>query len=173
MNRVFPAALSLVIAAAAFLTGCDRREDLAASTAGNVELAGEHQSYAEFDNWVVHFRAFSASELPPDVARSYNIARSANRAVLNVVILEKNEFGLDRPITGKVTASANNLTGQSKSLDVREVIEPGDGDIPAGIYYIAETTVANRETLIFSLDVTPDGATESYPVRIKQQFYHN
>ena len=173
MNRVFLAALALVIAAGTFLTGCDRREDLAASTAGNVELAGEHQSYVEFDNWVIHFRAFSASELPPDVARSYNIARSANRAVLNVVILEKSEIGLDKPITGTVTASANNLTGQSKALDVREVVEPGDSGGLPGIYYIAETNVANRETLIFSLDVTPDGASESYPVRFKQQFYHN
>ena len=39
------------------------------------------------------------------------------------------------------------------------------------IYYIGETPVANRETLIFDITVTPEGTTGSSEVRFKREFY--
>jgi hypothetical protein len=39
------------------------------------------------------------------------------------------------------------------------------------IYYIGETPVANRETLIFDITVKPEGADTASEVRFKRQFY--
>jgi hypothetical protein len=41
------------------------------------------------------------------------------------------------------------------------------------IYYIGETPVANQETLIFDISVTPDGVSEASDIRFKRQFYTN
>ena len=40
---------------------------------------------------VVHFSAQSTDQLPPEVARAYNIVRSKNRAMLNVSVLEEDQ----------------------------------------------------------------------------------
>ena len=39
------------------------------------------------------------------------------------------------------------------------------------IYYIGETPVANRETLVFDITVTPEGVSEASDIRFKRQFY--
>ena len=39
------------------------------------------------------------------------------------------------------------------------------------IYYIGETPVANRETLIFDISVMPEGTPEASAVRFKRQFF--
>ena len=39
------------------------------------------------------------------------------------------------------------------------------------IYYIGEVTIANRETLIFDISVTPDGVEKPSEVRFKRQFF--
>ena len=39
------------------------------------------------------------------------------------------------------------------------------------IYYIGETPVANRETLIFDITVQPEGVDMPSDVRFKRQFY--
>jgi hypothetical protein len=41
------------------------------------------------------------------------------------------------------------------------------------IYYIGETPVANRETLIFDITITPEGVDKSVDVRFKRQFFTN
>ena len=39
------------------------------------------------------------------------------------------------------------------------------------IYYIGITPVANRETLIFDIAVTPEGGDDATDIRFKRQFY--
>ncbi len=120
---------------------------------------------ADIGDYVVHFSAQSTDQLPPAVARAYNIVRSKNRAMLNVSIIRKS----DRvPVGGEVSVKTVNLTGQLKSVTMRKIEEPGD---VVAIYYIGVTPVANRETLVFDIKVTPDGADSSSDVRFKRQFY--
>jgi hypothetical protein len=111
---------------------------------------------------VVHFSAQSTDQLPPEVARAYNIVRSKNRAMLNVSVLEE---ATGSPVAAAVTVKTVNLTGQLKSVTMREINEQD------AIYYIGEVPVANRETLIFDISVTPDGIDESSDVRFKRQFF--
>ena len=120
---------------------------------------------ADIGNHVVHFSAQSTDQLPPAVAREYNIVRSKNRAMLNVSVLRKPD---NVPVTAEVTVQTVNLTGQLKNITMREIEEPGD---VTAIYYIGDTTVANREVLVFDISIQPDGEDSVSEVRFKRQFY--
>ena len=120
---------------------------------------------ADIGNHVVHFSAQSTDQLPPAVAREYNIVRSKNRAMLNVSVLRKPD---NLPVNADVSVNTVNLTGQLKNVTMRMIEEPGD--IKA-IYYIGDTTVANREVLVFNISIKPDGEETSSQVRFKRQFY--
>jgi hypothetical protein len=74
----------------------------------------------------------------------------------------------NQPVTAHVAVKTVNLTGQLKNITMRKIEEPGD---TVAIYYIGDTTVANREVLVFNISVKPDGSAKSFDVRFKRQFY--
>ena len=111
---------------------------------------------------VVHFSAQSTDQLPPEVARAYNIVRSKNRAMLNVSVLSEAN---NRPVSATVVVKTVNLTGQLKNITMRKIDEQD------AIYYIGEVPVANRETLIFDISVMPEGVATASDVRFKRQFF--
>ena len=125
------------------------------------------ESFRDFGDYVVHFNAISTDQLTPDIARQYGIVRSNNRAMLNVSIIRKEPGTTGAPVTGSVSASAVNLTGQHKDMTLREIRE-GEA-----IYYIGELPVANEETLIFTIDATPMNESSRFSVRYMKQFYVN
>ncbi len=111
---------------------------------------------------VVHYSAQSTDQLPPESALAYNIVRSKNRAMLSVSVLDKTSKST---VAATVTVKTVNLTGQLKNFTMRQINEQD------AIYYIGELPVANRETLIFDISVTPDGAEKSSDIRFKRQFF--
>ena len=117
---------------------------------------------ADIGDHVVHFSAQSTDQLPPEVARAYNIVRSKNRAMLNVSVLREAD---NTAVTAKVTVKTVNLTGQLKNVTMRQINEQD------AIYYIGEVAVANRETLIFDISVTPEGVDRPSDLRFKRQFF--
>ena len=117
---------------------------------------------ADIGEYIVHFSAQSTEALPPEIARAYNIVRSKNRAMLNVSVLREAD-NVSVPAT--VTVQTVNLTGQLKNVTMRRI------DEQEAIYYIGETPVANRETLIFDITVLPEGATVPSEVRFKREFF--
>lgn len=137
----------------------------AGDSASKPEAQAAGATSADIGDYVVHFSAQSTDQLPPEVARAYNIVRSKNRAMLNVSIIREAD---NTPVSGAVTVKTVNLTGQLKNVTMRKIEEPGD---VVAIYYIGETPVANRETLIFDISVQPDGESSSSEVRFKRQFY--
>ena len=150
-----PALLMLII-----FTGCEQ----SGVSSGDRVVLGRHEHAKVFGNYTVHVNALTTDQLPSDVARTYRIQRSKSRVMLNVVIM-KNEGGVDKPMTGTVTALTRNLASQIKNLEIREIIEQD------AIYYIGTVSVANAETLIFDIDVTPANETTSFLLNYKQQFF--
>ena len=126
---------------------------------------GAGETSKDFGDYVVHFNALATDQLTADIAKTYGIVRSANRAMLTVSIIKKETGTIGTPVSGSVSASANNLTGQLKQVPLR-VITEGEA-----IYYIGETTVANQETLIFNVDVTPMNEASRFSIRFQKQFY--
>ena len=119
-------------------------------------------THVDIGDHVVHFSALATDQLPPEVARAYNIVRSKNRAMLNVSVLHESD---NKAVTAAVTVKTQNLTGQLKNVTMRQIDE-GDA-----IYYIGVTPVANRETLIFDISVIPEGIDVASEVRFKRQFF--
>ncbi|MDJ0813453.1 MAG: DUF4426 domain-containing protein [Woeseiaceae bacterium] len=119
-------------------------------------------SNADIGDYVVHFSAQTTDQLQPEVARAYNIVRSPNRAMLNVSVVREAD---NKAVEAQVTVKTVNLTGQLKNVTMRQI---NDQD---AVYYIGETPVANRETLVFDIRVMPEGASAASEVRFKRQFY--
>lgn len=156
---------ALPIAALVLAAACDRPVAPRVSSREAPPTATE--SFRDFGDYVVHFNAITTSQLLPEIAREYGIVRSDNRAMLNVSVLRKEPDSVGTPVTGNVVVSAVNLAGQQRELVLREIREA------AAIYYIAEFPVANEETLIFSIAVTPMDESDGLTLRFRKQFYTN
>lgn len=149
------------------LAACEPGDGPATSMAqdGRVRLNAT-KSYADFGNFVVHLNGMTSADLTPEVASTYGITRAEDRALINLVVLRKTrEIGMDQPVRADVEVKAANLTGQSKNVQLREIV---DGP---SIYYIGVLTVENRETINFDLDIRPTDSDRSLRVRFNHEFY--
>jgi hypothetical protein len=111
---------------------------------------------------VVHFNSQTTDQMPPEVARSYDIVRSKNRAMLTVSVIDEST---NQPVAAEISIKTVNLTGQLKNVAMRTITEQ------KAIYYIGETSVANREILVFDLTVRPEGVDRSSDIRFQRQFF--
>ena len=69
------------------------------------------------------------------------------------------------PVRGAVEVSAANRTGQLKPVTLREITEA------EAIYYIGESSVADGETLVYTIDATPADGENPMSVRYMKQFF--
>lgn len=120
-----------------------------------------HQDFGDFQ---VHFNAVRTDELTPAVARAYGIERSANRVLLNVSMLRKDANGRTTPVDGRVTATARNLNGQLKGLEVRRITEG------TSVYFIGEVGISGTEILVFEIVATPGDGSGGHAVQFKREF---
>lgn len=132
-------------------------------------LPAAAQQALQFDEYTVHYTALNSSLIAPEVAKVYGIQRSGSRALLNVSVLKNTGSELPVAVHAKVTATGRNLTGQIRSIEMREIVEGGEGG--EAIYYIGEMTVRNMETFDFSVEVTPEGMDAPFEVNFRQQFF--
>jgi len=149
----------------AFLSACEQPTRTAEAQEQDQTVLPGTESTRDFGDYVVHFNAIGTDQLTQEVARQYGIVRSKNRAMLNVSILKKAEGTMGIPVTGSVSASAINLTGQLRNITLREIKEG------TAVYYIGETSITDGETLIFTVDVTPINEASRFTVRFKKQFF--
>lgn len=125
--------------------------------------AGAEQ-FETFGDYTVHYSAFTTDFLSVDIAKSYGITRSKNRALLNISILKKVLGTTGTPVHARVNVTATNLHAQVRELNVRELAEPG------AVYYLAELPVSHGETLTFNVEVTPGDDKTPYNFSFQQQF---
>ena len=155
---VYKTRIMIALSLFALLTACSGPGDSA--TVPEAQPAGA--SNADIGDHIVHFSALSTDQLTPEVARAFNIVRSKNRAMLNISVLRKSD---QKAVTATVSVETVNLTGQLKNISMRKA-EEGDA-----IYYIGEVAVSNRETLVFDISVTPEGADRASELRFKREFF--
>ncbi len=126
-------------------------------------------AYAEnsqdFGDYVVHFNALSTTHVPPAVTKEYDIKRSKNRGMINISVLRKMLGTTGEPVNADISATATNLTGQKRDISLREIREG------TAIYYIGVFPITHEETLRFSVNVKPQGSSETQEVKFKQQFF--
>ena len=122
------------------------------------------ESFRDVGDFTIHFNAMPTAQLTAEVASTYGIVRSQNRAMLTVNI-RKNGASGTTAARGTVTATATNLSGQLRNLTMREVTESD------AVYYIGETMISNAETLVFTIQVTPEGSDQTQTIRYMKQFF--
>ena len=152
------ASIAATLSCMAFLAGCD--DPNAGGTAPQSQA--DAASSMDIGDHVVHFSAQRTDQLPPEIARLYNIVRSENRAMLNVSVISEETA---KSVPAQVDVKTVNLTGQLKNINMRRIDEDD------AIYYIGETPIANRETLVFDITVQPEGVGEPAQMRVKRQFF--
>ncbi|MFB9066941.1 DUF4426 domain-containing protein [Pseudofulvimonas gallinarii] len=112
--------------------------------------------------YIVHYNVIPTTALDASVARGYGITRSGTLALINVAVLRQVEGEAQpRAVAARVEAQVRSLTGQRNTIQMREL---RDQD---AIYYIGEFRIRGEENLRFELEVTPDGARRSIPVRFE------
>ena len=149
----------------AALAACGEPQRGSASATEEVAVLPGTETFKDFGDYTVHFNALVTDQLSEQIAREYGIVRSESRIMLNVSILRKQQSGMDLPVAGAVAASAINLNGQLRGMAMREIRE-GEA-----IYYIGELAITDAETLIFTIDVTPQAEASRFTVRFKKQFF--
>lgn len=158
--------LSLLIIPLLLLTGCDQGASVDSSpTAARVTLQ-PNQHQLQFGDYVVHINALTTDQLPAEVAQGYQIARSKNRAMLNISLLKKSGTN-ETPVAAEVDVVVKNLSNQIKDMTAREIRESD----PLAIYYIGEVPVNHEETLVFNVDIKPEGESEIILLSYRQRFF--
>lgn len=137
-------------------TGTESAPQRAAPSAPTSETFGDYE---------VHYNAVRTDLLTPEIARAYGIERSTNRVLLNVSLLKKSANGRTAPVDGKVSATAHNLNGQVKNLELRRITE-GDS-----VYFIGEVGITGNEILVFNITGTPADASDVLTVQFKREFF--
>lgn len=153
------ALLALVLACAG-LVACDA----GAPTGRSQQAQPTEATHQDFGDFQVHYNAVRTDELSASVARAYGIERSANRVLLNVALLAKAPDGKTTPVDGAVHATAYNLNGQLKDLEIRRIQEG------TAIYFIGEVGISGTEILVFDINATPRGGSGGYTVQFKREF---
>jgi hypothetical protein len=158
MFRLFPSLLACTLLA---LAGCDAGGPQPGQAQTALPSEPTHQDFGEFE---LHYNAVRTDELSVAVARAYGIERSANRVLLNVSLLRKGSDGRLTPVDGTVTASAYNLNGQLKNLEMRRITEG------SSIYFIGEVGISGTEIMVFDISAAPLDRPEKYAVQFKREF---
>lgn len=133
----------------------------------DVPVLSATETSQEFGDFVIHFNALPTTDLSADIASQYGIVRSENQALLTVSIRRKLTGQTDTGVRGDISVSATNLTGQLKKMTMREIAEEDS------VYYIGQVAITNAETLIFAIEVLPEGTSDVRQIRYMKQFFVN
>jgi hypothetical protein len=120
----------------------------------------------QFEHHVVHYTVINTTFLSPDVARAYDVRRSSNRALVNIVVMQRGEEGM-QSVPAALSGQAVNLNRQVRHLRFRMI---RDGD---AIYHLAEVPVRPGEELDFQIRILAEGSDQPLPLRFRQLFYRN
>ena len=113
-----------------------------------------------FGDYEVHVSPFNSTFLNPAIAKSYNIERAPNQALINIAVLKAR-----KTVEAQLDVQVSNLLGQTTELQP-QLVDEGDAK-----YYLAPFGITNDEVLHFNIKVTPDNENTGHTIRFSQKFY--
>lgn len=125
-------------------------------------LSANAENMEKLGSMNVHYMAIGSTFFTPEIAKAYGITRSRYNGLVNISVLDNTKSGNPAKKV-KIIGQAKNNLGQQKKLEFSEVIE-GDA-----IYYLAQVSYNNEETLHFTLQLN-DGK-EQQTLKFSQKFY--
>ena len=112
----------------------------------------------KFGAYTVHYTVFNSKLIPPEVAKTYNLTRGKDLALMNISLTKTENGATSLGIPAQIKAKAINLMQQTKSLEFVEIKEP------EATYYLSSFRYTNEEDLRFEVSVLP--ASETIPLTI-------
>jgi len=120
-------------------------------------------SIFQFSEYTVYLSTNKTSDLSKNIAKKYNIERKNNLIMLNASILKNS---INKSVSANINIEVKNLLGQIKKTTKLVITEN------EFISYVFISAVANQETLLYSIQVSPE---DQYIEKIQYQkkFYIN
>jgi len=125
-----------------------------------VSFSAAAEQKKQLGNWDVHYIAFPAPLLTPEIALQYQLQRSKYNAVINISVLDKNNQQAQKVA---LNGNAKDLQGRQRKLEFTEVVE-GDA-----VYYLAQLPFYHEQR--FSFTITVASGNESQLLTFDQTFY--
>lgn len=136
---------------------------VAVGSAFHGQAAAENSTKA--GAYTIHYSAFTADTLSPEIASAYGLQRSKNRGLLNVSVIKEAAGTTGTSTTATVEVDIVALTGQKSPIPMRELKDKG------AVYYIGEFPVYNQQKIDFEIQVKPQGDSETHLVKMSQEFF--
>lgn len=114
----------------------------------------------QLGNWDVHYIAFPAPLLTPEIATQYKLQRSKYNAVVNISVLDKNTQHAQKVA---ISGIAKDLQGRQQALQFSEITE-GDA-----VYYLAQLPFRHEQRFSFSINIV--SGNQSQQLTFDQTFY--
>lgn len=127
-------------------------------------FAARSQYEQTFGDMTVHYSALSTARLLPAMAKSYGIAQSAGRGLVNIAIDRKKADGTTEPVRAAVSGKAVPLGGDGVPLKFRELVEDGT------VSYLGEFPLSAPDTYTFTITIAPETAAPAYTLKFNQDF---
>jgi hypothetical protein len=116
------------------------------------------------DGYTVQWSTAATGFLPEDVVATHNLEPSG-RGMLHVVVLAKpQDEGVPVPVRALVSATVTNLLGETRDIDMREIIEHGRAS------YLGTFEIEDRRMLRFALRIQPPGGVAAETFHFQRRF---
>jgi len=132
-----------------------------------ISFSASAEQYKDFGDYRVHYSAFQSDMISPEVAKAHGLTRSRYRAVVNITVQKKAENGSYQAVKAKVEGTARDIYSKITNLEMEEVTEGN------AIYYLAEFSFTDEQTLNFDIRVIPQGEEVARQITFSQQFFIN
>ena len=125
-----------------------------------VSFSATAEQKKQLGNWDVHYIAFPAPLLTPEIALQYKLQRSKYNAVVNISVLDSSTQQAQKVA---ISGIAKDLQGRQRTLEFSEVIE-GDA-----VYYLAQLPFRHEQRFSFTISIVSGNQTEQ--LTFDQTFY--
>ncbi|MDP5148592.1 DUF4426 domain-containing protein [Rheinheimera baltica] len=114
----------------------------------------------QLGNWDVHYIAFPAPLLTPEIAQQYKLQRSKYNGVINISVLDT-ESKQAQQVT--ISGIAKDLQGRQRTLEFTEVTEG------SAVYYLAQLPFRDEQRFTFTISIS--NSSETQQLMFDQTFY--
>jgi len=128
-------------------------------------LAAHAAGAQDFGDYQVHWSVLPSTFLAPEVASANNLRRSKGIGIVNIAIMQEQEDGSLKPVSGQVEGQVANDIRQVGFLAFRRIQE-GEA-----VYFIAEYQYRSGELMTFNVTARPGGHNQDLKVRFAHTLF--